>query len=127
MLWMLRVLAPLPLRDGSGGRLAEVAERQRAPVVLSRSVLPQPMGAGSVRPPDPLRAEPCRAKGRPHGCEGEKPWHPSPDKRPRERPPREGKPTANEDATRRRKRVWGTETVEEAGKSEGPIPGPSVK
>jgi hypothetical protein len=46
---------------------------------------------------------------------------------PRERPPREGKPTSDEDATRRRKRVWGTGTVEEAGKGEAPIPRPPVK
>jgi hypothetical protein len=59
------------------------------------------------------QANPCRTWGWYPGCEGEKPWHPSPEKRPRERPPREGKPTANEDATPRRKRVWGTGTVEE--------------
>jgi hypothetical protein len=82
-------------------------------VALSRRVLPQPMGAGSLRPPGLLeRAEPCRAKGWCPGCKGEKPWHPSPDKRLRERPPREGKLTADEDAARRPKRVRGTGTVE---------------
>ena len=40
--------------------------------------------------------------------------------RPRERPYREEDPTADDDATRRRERVWRMETVEETGNHEAP-------
>jgi hypothetical protein len=43
-----------------------------------------------------------------------------PGSRPRERPYREENPTADDDATLRRERVWRMETVEEAGNHEAP-------
>ena len=65
----------------------------------------------------PPRRRPRRTKVPCHGCKGEKPWHLGLDERPRERSVPDEKPTANGDATRRRKRVWRTEAVEKPSPS----------
>jgi len=58
-----------------GGCRATSQSDIRALEVLPLRSLPQPMGAGSSRPLNPLRRVPCRTKARHLGCKGEKPWH----------------------------------------------------
>jgi len=67
-----------------------------------------------------LRTGACRTKDRCLGCKGEKPWHLSPVAGRANGRTAEENPTADDDATRRRERVWRMETVEEAGNHEAP-------
>jgi hypothetical protein len=100
-----------PVRQPGGCRTTSWGDIH-VPEALPLRSLPQPIGAGSSRPLNPPCAGPCRTKDRCLGCKGEKPWHLRPGSRPRERPSREENPTANDDATPRRKRVWWMEAVE---------------
>jgi len=87
------------VRQLGGCRIAS-RDDIHAPGTLPLRSLPQPMGAGSSWPPrSASSADRATRTGRRSGCKGEKPWHLTPEKRPRERPCRSGKPTANDDAT----------------------------
>jgi len=83
-----------------------------APEAQALRSFPQPMGAGSSRPLCPLLSGLMPHEGT--GASAARAKNPGifPRPQPRERPPRDEKPTANDDATRRRKRLWRTEPVE---------------
>lgn len=95
-----------------GGCTADSRGDMHAPEPLVLRSLPQPMGAGSHRPPGPRKRAPSRAKGRRLGCKGEKPWHLSSD--PGRANGRPGTRSRRRTMTphQRRKRVWRMETAE---------------
>jgi hypothetical protein len=98
-----------PARDNSKPRLrnpssvarrlpGRIAKRHHAPAASTLCSLPQPMGAGSSRPLSPPRWASCHTEERCSGCKGKKTLASQLGSRPRERPYREEKPTANDDA-----------------------------
>jgi len=100
-------------RPGSigGCRVAPRGEIHAPETLLLRS-LPQPIGAGSSRPLSPLSSELMPYEEQVPRLQGRKTLASLLGPRPRERPPRDEKPTANDDATSRRKREWRTELAE---------------
>jgi len=100
-----------PVRQPGGCRAMSRGDIH-APEAQALRSFPQPMGAGSSRPLCPLQSGLMPHEG--IGVSAARAKNPgiSPRPQPRERPPRDEKPTANDDATRRRKRVWRTEPVE---------------
>jgi hypothetical protein len=100
-----------PVRQPGGCCVAPRGDIHAPEALLLRS-LPQPMGAGSSRPLSPARRVFMPHEGSVPRLQGRKTLASLLGQRPRERPPRDGKPTANDGATARRKRAWRTETAE---------------
>jgi hypothetical protein len=100
-----------PVRQPGGCCVAPRGDIHAPEALLLRS-LPQPMGAGSSRPLSPAWRAFMPHEGSVPRLQGRKTLASLPGQRPRERSPRDGKPTADDGATLRRKRAWRTETVE---------------